>query len=85
MGVDKNALLRPLVEEYGVRCWIQYVPVYLFSIFREQGHEVGECPIAENIFRRKLISLPIGPTMTRDQAQYTTESIKAIINKLKSK
>ena len=84
LGVRKDALLRPLVEEYGVQCWIQYVPVYLFSILREQGHEVGECSVAEDIFRKKLISLPISPTMTKDQAQYTTKSIKAIIDRLKS-
>lgn len=83
LGVGKDALLRPLVEEYGVRCWIQYVPVYLFGIFREKGHKVGECPVAEDIFRNKLISLPIGPIMTQEQADYVTKSIKEIVSKLK--
>ena len=84
LGVTKAALLKPLVEEYGVQCWIQYVPVYLFSIFREQGHKIGECPVAEELFRKKLISLPIGPTMTKDQAEYTVKSIKEIIEKIKA-
>jgi len=84
LGIGKDALLRPLVEEYGVQCWIQYVPVYLFTIFREQGHEVGQCPIAEDLFRRKLISLPIGPTMTPDQAKYIVKSIKEIIARLRT-
>ena len=34
LPVGKDALLQPLMEEYGVQCWIQYMPVYLFSIFR---------------------------------------------------
>jgi len=82
LGVGKEALLRPLIEEYGVQSYIQYVPVYLFSIFREQGNEVGECPVAEEIFRKKLISLPIGPAMPLEHADYTVKAIKEIIHKL---
>ena len=40
--------------------------------------------MAENIFRRELISLPIGPTMPLEQADYITDSIKAIIAKIKA-
>ena len=82
LGVGKAALLQPLVEEYGVRCWIQYVPSYLLKVYRDRGHQVGECPVAEDIFRRKLISLPIGPTMTEDQADCTVSAIKSIIARL---
>jgi perosamine synthetase len=85
LGVDKDALLRPLLEEYGIQCWIQYVPVYLFSIFREKGHMPGECPQAEKVFRKNLISLPIGPTMTKEMAEYTVDSIQKVIKKIKNK
>ena len=84
LGVGKKALLKPLMEEYGVQCWIQYVPCYLFHIHREKGSKPGDCPVAENIFRRELISLPIGPTMPLEQADYITDSIKAIIAKIKA-
>lgn len=83
LGVGKEALLKPLIEEYGIQCWIQYVPSYLFSIFREKGHKPGECPEAERIFRNKLISLPIGPTMSEEKAKYIVNAIKEIIYKLK--
>jgi len=83
LGVGKEALLRPLVEEYGVRCWIQYVPAYLFDVFREKGHKPGECPVAEEVFRKKLISIPIGPTMEKEQADYMISSIKEIVVRLK--
>ena len=59
-GARKEALLRSLVEEYGGRCWIQYVPACLSGVSRERGHRMGEYPVAEDIFRRKLISLSIG-------------------------
>ncbi len=81
-GTGKEALLRPLLEEYGIQCWIQYVPSYLFTIFREKGHKPGECPVAEDVFRRKLISIPIGPTMVPEQAEYIIQSIKEIIYKI---
>jgi dTDP-4-amino-4,6-dideoxygalactose transaminase len=55
----------------------------LFSIFREQGHHLGECPVAEDIFRRKLISLPLGPTMKIEDANYTVKVIKEIIHRIK--
>lgn len=84
LGVGKEALLRPLLEEYGVQCWIQYVPCYLFDIHRKEGHVPGECPVAEEVFRNKLISLPIGPTMTQEQADYMISSIKEIISGLRS-
>ena len=83
-GTGKDALLRPLLEEFGIQCWIQYVPVYLFEIFREKGHVPGECPIAEHVFRNKLISLPIGPVMTEDMAIYTVESINRITDRIKN-
>lgn len=85
LGVGKDALLKPLVEDYGIQCWIQYVPTYLFKIFRDTGHMAGECPVSEDIFCNKLISLPIGPTMTQGQADYVVKSIKEIIGKLRTK
>ena len=84
LGVGKEALLRPLLEEYGIQCWIQYVPCYLLGVHREKGHKPGECPVAEEVFRKKLISLPIGPTMTQGQADYIIQSIKEIIAKLRT-
>lgn len=83
LDVGKKELLQPLMEEYGVQCWIQYVPCYLFTIHREKGSKPGDCPVAENIFRKKLISLPIGPTMPLEQADYIAGSIRSIIQKIK--
>lgn len=83
LGVGKEALLRPLREEFKIECWIQYVPVYLLKIHRDQGHEVGECPVAEEVFRKKLISLPIGPTMTTAQADMTVDAVRTIVGRLR--
>ncbi len=83
LGVGKETLLRPLVEKYNIRCWIQYVPSYLFKIHREKGHRVGECPVAEDLFRHKLISLPIGPTMTKEQADYMIRAIKETLGQIR--
>ena len=83
LGVGKEALLRPLMQDYGIQCWIQYVPTYLFTLFRERGHQIGECPVAEEAFRRRLISLPIGPTMTHEQADTIIRSIKEIIQTMR--
>lgn len=83
LNAGKKDLLQPLMEEYGVQCWIQYVPCYLFTIHREKGSKPGDCPVAEDIFRKKLISLPIGPTMPLEQADYIADSIKAILSKIK--
>jgi len=83
LGVGKEALLRPLIEIYGIQCWIQYVPSYLFTIFKEKGHKPGECPVAEEVFRKKLISIPIGPTMTIGQADYIIKAINEIMGKIK--
>ncbi len=83
LGVGKEALLRPLLQDYGIQCWIQYVPTYLLKLYRDRGHRVGECPVAEEVFREKLISLPIGPTMTEKQADYVVKAIKEVIGKLR--
>lgn len=82
LDVGKEALLRPLLEDFGIQCWIQYVPSYLLKIHRDKGHSVGDCPVAEEIFRKKLISLPIGPTMTEEQADYVARSIREIVGRL---
>ncbi|MFH0965553.1 MAG: DegT/DnrJ/EryC1/StrS family aminotransferase [Planctomycetota bacterium] len=82
VGAPKDDFLRSLVEDYGIQCWIQYVPVYLFTVFREMGHAPGECPVAEEIFRKKLVSLPIGPTMTLEQMDYVAKAVKETVGKL---
>ncbi|MDX2196304.1 MAG: DegT/DnrJ/EryC1/StrS family aminotransferase [Cytophagales bacterium] len=42
-----------------------------------QGHKEGECPIAEELFK-KYVSLPIHPRLSQEALDYMISSIKEL-------
>lgn len=64
------------LKEKGINCQIHYVPIYRMSFYKELGHSSKEFPACEEYFS-KCISLPMYPTLTKDDVARVVEAIKS--------
>jgi dTDP-4-amino-4,6-dideoxygalactose transaminase len=55
---------------------VHFTPLHLLSYYKERlGYESGAFPIAEAAYK-EILSLPLFPELTRDQASYVIESVR---------
>lgn len=79
LGVDKATLFRALRAE-GLGVQVHYVPVHLHPYYQERlGTSAGLCPVAEAAYE-EIISLPIFPLMTDQDAADTIEAVSKVVN-----
>jgi len=80
-GIDRASLKRELKEKYKVNLSgeVYELPCHLQPIFKDSyGFNGGEFPIAEDLCQRQ-ICLPVFATMTDEQAKYTINSLKKVL------
>jgi len=58
---------------------VHYIPVYIHPYYKKQGFEYGQYPEAENYYE-EAISLPLYPSMNKDDQNYVIQSLKEILN-----
>ena len=62
-----------------VNCQVHYIPVYYFPYYQSLGgYPKGMCPHAEALYER-IMSIPLFPAMTDQDAQDTVNAVKKII------
>lgn len=72
----RDALAQALAAE-GIGTIVHYpVPPHLQPAYAQLGYQPGDFPIAEMI-HREVLSLPIGPTMTEQQAGEVARAVRA--------
>ncbi len=75
--LSKQDLMWELYTKKGIKAWSHYMPIHLTAPYVAQGHEEGECPIAEAAFS-KYVSLPIHPRLTDQAIDYMADSIREL-------
>lgn len=78
----KNCDRRKVFEalrEHGIAVNVHYIPVYLHPYYQEHGYKDVHCRNAEEVYSH-IISLPLYPTLTKEQQQYVIETLKYVIN-----
>jgi perosamine synthetase len=75
--VGKEEFMWRLYTEYRIKTWSHYMPIHLTTVYRDLGHNPGECPLAEAMFQR-YVSLPIHPRLTDEAIDYLFSSIEAL-------
>jgi perosamine synthetase len=75
--LNKTDFMWKLYTEKNIKVWSHYMPIHLTKPYLAQGHEAGECPVAEAAFE-KYVSLPIHPRLTDEAIDYMAESILEI-------
>ena len=78
----KNCDRREVFEalrERGIAVNVHYIPVYMHPYYQEHGYKDVQCKNAEEIYSH-IISLPLHPTLTKEQQEYVIETLKHVIN-----
>jgi perosamine synthetase len=75
--LSKEDFMWDLYTELGIKAWSHYMLVHLTDPYRAQGHQAGECPVAEEIVTRH-VTLPIHPRLTDEAIDYMADCIHAL-------
>ncbi len=68
--------LKDYLNKSGIGTKIYFDPVHLSLFYRrDHGHKAGELPSTEDLSRR-VLTLPMFPTLTREEMDYMAEKIK---------
>lgn len=81
-GKNRDHLIELLYTEYGVKCVVQYYPLYRYELFQRHGYTEAACPETDRFFDN-MLSFPFGTDLTESEVNYLIDSIDAAIVKLK--
>jgi len=67
------------LKETGVDAVVRYpTPIHLQPAFADRGWQAGQFPVAEAL-GRELLCLPIRPSMTDDEIDYTSQQVRQFL------
>ena len=81
-GATRNDLMDILVNEYKIRCIVQYYPLYRYPLFQKMGSGQHHCPVLEEWWDNSF-SFPWWAGIADETIDYLTSSLKAAIATLK--
>lgn len=82
-GKNRNDLMDIVTSEYGVRCIVQYYPLYRFPLFTKLGAGEHDCPVLESWWDNSF-SLPWWCGITDEEITIMTDAVRGAIEKLKA-
>lgn len=82
-NIEKEEVVRILIQEEGIGMSNRYFPIHLLPEVRAQGHEFGECPVAEKVWFEQHINLPIYPAMTTEQIDHLIAAVGRAVCKVR--
>ena len=67
------------LESRGITTGLHYpVPIHLQKCFAHIGYKEGDFPVSEHL-SKKVLTLPMFPTMRKEEITYITDSIKEFL------
>lgn len=79
LSIDRARFIEELRAE-NIGTTVNFVPVHMHPYYRDTfGHKSGDFPVAEDAYSR-LISLPLYPRMTDEDALNVIEAVKKVIS-----
>ena len=75
----RRAEVMAKLQAAGIGSGVHYPAIHLFAVYRRLGWKDGDFPIAERI-GRNILTLPLFPTMTRDDVVRVVENLGAILH-----
>jgi dTDP-4-amino-4,6-dideoxygalactose transaminase len=77
--LDKRDDVMERLRKAGIEAAVHYPsPVHLCEAFSYLGHKAGDFPVSEALAGR-VLSLPMYPQLTEEQARFTAETVAGII------
>jgi perosamine synthetase len=81
--INNHKIIRKLYDEYGIKCAVQYYPLYRYPLFKKMGLSKNKCPNT-NIFYDNMISFPFHVWMSDNDFNYIIKSLKKVIRFLEA-
>lgn len=81
-GKNRDDLMDLMTEKYGVRCIVQYYPLYRYPLFQKLGAGEYDCPVLEGWWDNSF-SFPWWCGIPDDDLYYMTDSLRAAVRELK--
>lgn len=82
-GVTRDKLIERLFNKYGIKCIVQYYPLYRYDLFKKMGLGKFKCPNTDK-FYDNMVSFPFHIWMSDKKFKYMINSIKKTINYLRT-
>ncbi len=80
LNIDRDEFICELTE-YKIGTSVHFIPIHFHEVYRREfGMHEGMYPKCESFFDR-IISLPLYPTMTMEDAEYVADAVCEIIAK----
>ncbi|RSN54432.1 aminotransferase DegT [Amycolatopsis sp. WAC 04182] len=79
-GVDRDELVRDLERE-GIEVVLRYFPVHLLPEWRRREAVFGSVPVAEDVWFRRLVNLPLSPQLGLDDADYVVGAVERALSR----
>jgi dTDP-4-amino-4,6-dideoxygalactose transaminase len=80
LDIDRAGFIEEL-KGMNIGTSVHFIPVHLHPYYKETfGFKEGDFPVAEKTFRR-IISLPIYPKMTNEDAKDVIEAVKTVVER----
>ncbi len=83
-NLNNHILIRKLYREYGIKCAVQYYPLYRYDLFKKNALSKNKCPITDE-FYDNMISFPFHIWMSNKNFNYIINSTKKVLSDLKNK
>lgn len=80
----RDDLIALLAYTYGIKCVVQYYPLYRYPMFWRAGFGDGRCPETDRFFDN-MISFPFHHWMADDQFGYMLKSLRDALLRMRSK
>jgi dTDP-4-amino-4,6-dideoxygalactose transaminase len=75
----KRAEVMAKLHAAGIGTGVHYPAIHLFAVYRRLGWKDGDFPLAEAM-GRNILTLPLFPTMTRDDAERVVDTLAGIVS-----
>ena len=81
---ERDDLIDILYNQYGIKCVVQYNPLYNYELFQRNGYNERNCPESDDFFKN-MISFPFWSNMALDTMEYMIDSTRKAITCLRNK
>lgn len=76
----RRKALYDYLREHQIYAQVLYIPAHTMPYYKSLGHKEGECPVAEDYYKRCL-ALPMYPSLTDEEQNYVIETIRDFYSK----
>ena len=74
-NLNNHKLIDILYKKFGIKCAVQYYPLYKYDLFKKMGYGKAKCPSTEKFFNN-MISFPFHLWMSDKKFNYMISSTK---------